>query len=74
MSELQDVKFEPPRVTVSLYYKRETIKFENATVGISIEDSQRQSEDTVDQTIERLWKKVESTVVDKVQKVEKAFK
>lgn len=68
------IKVDPPRVTVALSYKRSTNQWENATVHVGIEDSQWPDEDKVGDTIQRLWNKVKTEVVDKTLEIEKTFK
>jgi hypothetical protein len=68
------IKVDPPRVTVGLSYKRSTNDFENATVHVSIEDSQWPEEQKVGDTINRLWGKVKNEVVSKTLEIEQAFK
>ena len=55
-----------PRVTVSLGCKINIGDFQNVDLGISIEDSQRSSELSVDDTVNRLYTYIEDKLAAKL--------
>lgn len=58
-----------PVVRAKLKFLRNLGNFENVEVGLEIEDEQRPDE-TFQQTIDRVWGKVEQTVESKVKEID----
>lgn len=73
MANLEVEKLDPPRVNVSMGFKRNVGNYESLNLSVSVTDSARQGE-TASAAFDRVYAFVEERLVEKLAEADKALK